>query len=153
MGRIQNYSIIGGGMVGCELALWLRKDCKKNVTVVEGLDKLLAVNVPLCSVLERLVPFVGCDVYVKTTAARVTETGVLTPVEKHALCLPAQKAASSTRLLAGKTLYFFIVLLTGSGSECSCPCLFCSFFSSRPVSRCNNACCNSWPPWSCYRKG
>lgn len=73
--------VIGGGMVGCELALWLRKDLGKTVTVVEGLEKLLAVNAPLCSanrdMLERLVPFVGCDVHVKTTAARVTETGVV----------------------------------------------------------------------------
>lgn len=73
--------VIGGGMVGCELALWLCKDCGKKVTVVEGLDKLLAVNAPLCSanrdMLERLIPFVGCDVYVKTTASRVTENGVI----------------------------------------------------------------------------
>ena len=27
--------------------------------------------------LERLVPFVGCDVHVKTTAARVTDSGVV----------------------------------------------------------------------------
>lgn len=87
----EDIVVIGGGMVGCELALWLRKDLKKNVTLVEGLEKILAVNAPLCSankdMLERLVPFVGCDVLVKTTAARVTEKGVvlkdLTTEQEH----------------------------------------------------------------------
>ena len=38
--------VIGGGMVGCELALWLTKDLGKKVTIVEALPKLLAVNAP-----------------------------------------------------------------------------------------------------------
>ena len=50
--------------------------------------------------------------------------GVLTPMEKHTLCLAAEKAASSEWLLAGKTLYFFSVLLTGCGSR-SYSCLLC----------------------------
>lgn len=53
-------TIIGGGLVGCETALDLAKK-GKEVTIVEALDKLLAVNGPLCSankeMLERLVPF------------------------------------------------------------------------------------------------
>ena len=46
-----------------------------------ALEKLLAVNAPLCSanreMLERMVPFVGCDVKVKTTAVKTTEKGLL----------------------------------------------------------------------------
>ena len=72
--------VIGGGMVGCELALWLRKDLGKSVTVVETLGKLLAVNAPLCSanrdMLEQLIPFTGCDVLVNTAAVKVTAGGV-----------------------------------------------------------------------------
>ena len=74
--------VIGGGLVGCETALWLAQHGKK-VTIVEALDKLLAVNGPLChankDMLERLVPYHG----VKTvTSARVTgyADGVLTAV-------------------------------------------------------------------------
>lgn len=77
----ENITIIGGGMVGCELALWLRKDLGKNVTIVEALDKLLAVNAPLCSankdMLEKLIPFHGCDVRVKTTAVKVTGDSIV----------------------------------------------------------------------------
>ena len=73
--------VIGGGMVGCELALWLTKDLGKKVTIVEALPKLLAVNAPICSanseMLERLVPFYGTDVRCRTTAVKATENGLV----------------------------------------------------------------------------
>ena len=73
--------IVGGGMVGCELALWLTKDLGKRVTIVEALDKLLAVNAPLCSanrdMLERLVPFYGTAVKCRTAAVCTTDGGLL----------------------------------------------------------------------------
>ncbi len=57
--------VIGGGLVGCETALWLAQHGKK-VTVVEALDKILAVNGPLChankDMLERLIPYNGIEV-------------------------------------------------------------------------------------------
>lgn len=55
-----HVTVIGGGLVGCETALYLAKK-GKQVTIVEALDKLLAVNGPLChansEMLERLIPF------------------------------------------------------------------------------------------------
>ncbi len=74
-----NTVIIGGGLVGCELALWL-KDQGKQVTIVEALHKLLAVNGPLChansEMLEKLVPFKGIEL--KTCAqAQSFKDGVL----------------------------------------------------------------------------
>lgn len=73
--------VIIGGMVGCELALWLRRDCGKQVTIVEALQKLLAVNAPLCSankeMLERLIPFHGVAVRTNATAVKAVEHGVL----------------------------------------------------------------------------
>ena len=75
--------VIGGGLVGCETALWLAEQGKR-VTIVEALDRLMAVNGPLChankDMLERLIPYHG----VKTiTSARVTgyRDGIL-----HASC-------------------------------------------------------------------
>lgn len=56
--------IVGGGLVGCETALWLAEQ-GKEVIIVEALPKILAVNAPLCSankeMLERLVPFNGIE--------------------------------------------------------------------------------------------
>ena len=72
--------IVGGGLVGCETALCLRQQGKK-VTIVEALDKILAVNGPLChankDMLERLVPYRGIQV---VAGARVKEyrNGILT---------------------------------------------------------------------------
>ena len=77
----QKVVVIGGGMVGCELALWLTKDLGKECTIVEGLHKLLAVNAPICSanseMLERLVPFHGTKVLCKTTAVKTVDGGLV----------------------------------------------------------------------------
>lgn len=69
----ESTAVIGGGLVGCELALWLAQQGKK-VTLIEALDKLLAVNGPLChankDMLEKLVPYEGVEVL---TSAKVEE--------------------------------------------------------------------------------
>ncbi len=79
----KNVSIIGGGLVGCETALWL-KEKGKNVTIVEIQDKLLALNGPLChansEMLERLIPYKGIDVKTKTKAESFKD-GKLTILE------------------------------------------------------------------------
>lgn len=71
--------VVGGGLVGCELALDLAKKGKK-VTIVEALHKILALNGPLCSanseMLEKLIPF--NNVEVKTNSkVKTYKDGVL----------------------------------------------------------------------------
>lgn len=57
--------VVGAGLVGCELALDLARK-GKQVQIIEALDKIMAVNGPLCSankeMLERLIPFNGIKV-------------------------------------------------------------------------------------------
>lgn len=69
----ENVTIIGGGLVGCETALWFAKKGKK-VTIVEALDQLMAVNKPLChansEMLERLLPFHGVEILVSSSVQR-----------------------------------------------------------------------------------
>ncbi len=64
--------VIGGGLVGCETALWLAQQ-GKNVKIVEALDSILAVNGPLChansEMLERLIPFNGIEVITSAKAS------------------------------------------------------------------------------------
>lgn len=80
--------VIGGGLVGCETALWLAQQGKK-VTIVEALETLLAVNGPLChankDMLEKLVPYNGIDV---VTSAKVTgyKDGKLVYEGKDGVC-------------------------------------------------------------------
>lgn len=61
----ERIAIIGGGLVGCETALWLKKQ-GKQVTIVEAQDKILSLNAPLChansEMLERLIPFQEIEV-------------------------------------------------------------------------------------------
>lgn len=72
--------VIGGGLVGCETALWLAQHGKK-VTIVEAMEKLMAVNGPLCEanheMLAELIPFNGIKAL---TSAKVEkfENGKLT---------------------------------------------------------------------------
>lgn len=81
-------TIVGGGLVGCETALWLAKQ-GKQVTIVEALDKLLAVNGPLChansEMLETLIPYNNIQV---VTSAKVQhfENGVLTAQTPEGEC-------------------------------------------------------------------
>lgn len=76
----QRVVLVGGGLVGCETALWLA-ETGKQVTIVEALDKLMAVNAPLChankDMLEALIPFKGIEVLCKTTVVGVKD-GVVT---------------------------------------------------------------------------
>lgn len=75
----QRVVVVGGGLVGCELALDLAMK-GREVTIVEALDKIMAVNGPICSankdMLERLIPYHGVKVQ---CGARVTgyQDGVL----------------------------------------------------------------------------
>lgn len=72
--------VIGGGLVGCELALMLAQQGKK-ATIVEALPRLMAVNGPLCSankeMLERLIPYNGIDAVCDASAKGYSD-GVLT---------------------------------------------------------------------------
>lgn len=57
--------VVGGGLVGCELALDLAQRGKK-VTILEALPRIMAVNGPICSankeMLEELLPFHGVEI-------------------------------------------------------------------------------------------
>ena len=81
-------TIVGGGLVGCETALWLAKQ-GKQVTIVEALDKLLAVNGPLChansEMLEALIPYNNIQV-VTSAKVRHFENGVLTAQTPEGEC-------------------------------------------------------------------
>ena len=76
----QNVVVVGGGLVGCETALWLAQQ-GKSVTIVEALEKLLAVNGPLChanhEMLEALIPFHGINVKCSASVLRTTPNGIL----------------------------------------------------------------------------
>lgn len=67
----ENTVVIGGGLVGCETALWLARQ-GKNVKIVESLEKIMAVNSPLChansGMLEKLLPFNHVEIITQAKA-------------------------------------------------------------------------------------
>lgn len=71
--------VIGGGLVGCETALWLAQQGKK-VTIVEALDEIMEINGPLCeankAMLEALLPYSGIDI-VTGAKAEAFKDGIL----------------------------------------------------------------------------
>lgn len=74
--------IVGGGLVGCELALWLKQqDPNREVTIVEALPGLMTVGAPSCTangdMLKALLPFHGVKLQVGTRVKRTQKTGVL----------------------------------------------------------------------------
>ena len=77
----ENLVVLGGGTVGCELALWLRQSFGKNVTIVEAKKDILLLNAPLCTankdMLAALVRFKGCGIRANTIAKQVTDSGVI----------------------------------------------------------------------------
>lgn len=68
--------IIGGGLVGCETALFLQEQGKR-VTIIEAMKKILSVNGPLChanqEMLERLIPYKGIEVITEARADRFAD--------------------------------------------------------------------------------
>ena len=69
----ERVTVVGGGLVGCETALWLAQE-GKHVTIVEALDRLMAVSKPLChansEMLERLLPFHGVETLVSSSVQK-----------------------------------------------------------------------------------
>ena len=101
--------VVGGGLVGCETALWLAQE-GKSVTIVEALDRLMAVNRPLChansEMLERLLPFHGVDIL---TSARVQgwwEGGLAVSTPAGPRTLPCDTVVTAVGFSQENSLYY-----------------------------------------------
>lgn len=88
----ENVTVIGGGLVGCETALWLAMQGKK-VTLVEKRDGLLKVNAPLChankDLLMELLPYNGVNVILNADAVSFTNAELTLDIlgeKKSVLC-------------------------------------------------------------------
>ncbi len=72
--------VLGGGLIGCEIALWLAQQGKK-VTIVEILSDLMIGGIPVQHMnrlmLLDLLRFNRVEIFTNTSLSEVTENGVL----------------------------------------------------------------------------
>jgi len=104
----ENVVVIGGGLVGCETALWLAEKGKK-VTIVEALGKILAVNAPLChansEMLEALIPFNGIEVLTSSQAVKTTDKGLIVKTPQGEKEIPADSVILCVGYASENALY------------------------------------------------
>lgn len=100
--------IIGGGLVGCETGLWLAQKGKK-VTIVEALDKLLALNGPLChansEMLEKLVTYHEIEVIADAKATEFNHGELKVEVKGEQRTIPCDSVILSIGYKEENSLY------------------------------------------------
>jgi 2-enoate reductase len=100
--------VVGGGLVGCELALDLAHKAKK-VTIIELQNRLLALNGPLChansEMLEKLIPFNGIEVLTSSKVIKTTEKGALIDINGTKQELEADSIVLAVGYNSEKGLY------------------------------------------------
>jgi 2-enoate reductase len=101
--------IVGGGLIGCETALWLAQQGSK-VTIVEALNKLMQASSPVPRpnkmMLRDLLSFHKVNMLTNTTLAEVADDGVVV-VEKSSrqTTLPADTVVIAVGLGPDQELY------------------------------------------------
>ncbi|QUH29773.1 oxidoreductase [Vallitalea guaymasensis] len=74
----EKVAVIGGGLVGCETALWLKQQ-NKQVTIIEMQDDILKIGGPLChanhDMLHELIKYNKIDVKTSSCISEKTEQG------------------------------------------------------------------------------
>jgi len=101
--------IVGGGLIGCETALWLAQQ-GRQVTIVEALDRLMQAGIPVprpnMMMLRDLLRFHQVKVLTNTALSEVTDDGVVV-VEKSSkkATLPSDTVVIAVGLCPDKELY------------------------------------------------
>jgi len=123
----ENVVVIGGGLVGCETALWLVKKGKK-VTIVEILPELMAGGLPVPQMnrvmLLDLLAFHKVKICLGAKVQEITDEGVLVGEDLNSKLLTADTIVLASGLKSDDALYQAltgkVALLFASG-DCQQP--------------------------------
>lgn len=101
--------VIGGGLVGCETALWLKKDKGVDVTIVELMPTILSVGGPLCSankdMLSDLLAFHKVDILTGSSVTGKKDDGYLVAAPDGEKIIKADSVICAVGYMSEKTLY------------------------------------------------
>lgn len=104
----QKTVIIGGGLVGCELAIDLSRK-GTEVTIVEAQDQILGVNGPLCAankeMLARLVPYNHVTVMTNASAKHFADGQLTIETKEGQKTLPCESVILAVGYKEEKSLY------------------------------------------------
>jgi len=100
--------IIGGGLVGCETALWLA-DKGRKVTIVEMQNGILQVGGPLChaneDMLKDLVKFKNINVRLNSFVSKAADSGFIVRTGDKEELVEADSAIVAIGYVSQKSLY------------------------------------------------
>jgi 2-enoate reductase len=100
--------VAGGGLIGCELALWLAQQ-GRQVTIVEQMEKLLAVNGPLChansDMLEALIPHNGIRVYTRARIQSLSNGNAVCTTPDNEVIIPCDSVILAVGYDPDRSLY------------------------------------------------
>ncbi|MCJ7515507.1 MAG: NAD(P)/FAD-dependent oxidoreductase, partial [Dehalococcoidia bacterium] len=100
--------VVGGGLIGCETALWLAQQ-GKQVTIVEALKNLMQsgsrVPRPNMMMLRDLLKFHNVNVLTDTCLLEVTDDGVTVDKSSEKTTLPADTVVIAVGLCPDRELY------------------------------------------------
>lgn len=98
--------MIGGGLVGCETALWLKQQ-GKEVTIVEMQNDILQVGGPLChanhDMLNDLIKFNKINVKTGSYISKKTDKGFVLNTDGQESIINADSAVVAIGYLSEKT--------------------------------------------------
>ena len=104
----QKVAVIGGGLIGCETALWLAKQ-GKEVTIVEMLGELMAGSLPVPQMNRMmLLDLLALDKVNLITGARVreiSEKGVIAVKDSNPVLIKADTVVLASGLKSDDGLY------------------------------------------------
>ncbi len=101
--------IIGGGLVGCETALWLKQSKNVDVTIVELAPDILSVGGPLCSankdMLKDLMVFHKIPTLTSSCVTGKSKNGCIVRTPDGEKDIPADSVICAIGYASNKSLY------------------------------------------------
>lgn len=101
--------VIGGGLVGCETALWLKKEKGIDAFIVELQPSILSVGGPLCSankdMLEDLLAFHQVDIMTGSCVTGKNDEGYTVKTPEGERTIAADSVICAVGYMSEKSLY------------------------------------------------